>query len=218
MKLPIGEAEEPPSRPRAGHRLLSNPHLPINALTPAAAPGLASSLAVLTARAEQFPVGPKARAFRKRYFPDVDPAQWNDWRWQARPAKQDDQSKTKAKQAEKEAKERYNAIRGYEEAAKKLPPAAGAPECVWTGQRIASLLWRDDLGTASRYMDLYKQFDCSPDHLKLAFRCVVKQGPIDLKAAEDLASRVHKCWLSPEGPPPKTDEAANATNDGTKSK
>jgi len=135
-----------------------------------------------------------------------------------RPAKQDDQSKTKAKQTEKEAKERYNAIRGYEEAAKKLPPAAGAPECVWTGQRIASLLWRDDVATASRYMDLYKQFDCSSDHLKLAFRCVVKQGPINLKAAEDLASRVHKCWLSPEGPPPKTDEAANAIIDGTTSK
>jgi len=139
-----------------------------------------------------------------------------------RPAKPEDQSKAKAKEAEKDAKDRYNVIRGYEEAAKKLPPAAGAPECVWTGQRIASLLWRDDLGTASRYMDLYKQFDCSPDHLKLAFRCVVKQGPINLKAAEDLASRVHKCWLSPEGPPQQTDEAANSMansiNDGTKSK
>lgn len=135
-----------------------------------------------------------------------------------RPPKQDDQSKAKAKQAEKEARERYNVIRGYEEAAKKLPPAAGAPECVWTGQRIASLLWRDDLGTASRYMDLYKQFGCSSDHLKLAFRCVVKQGPINLKAAEELSSRVHRCWLSPEGPPPETDEAANATSEGTKAK
>lgn len=134
-----------------------------------------------------------------------------------RPAKQEDQSKAKAKEAEKEAKERYNAIHGYEEAAKKLPPAAGAPECVWTGQRIASLLWRDDLGTASRYRELYEQFGCSPEHLKLAFRCVVKQGPINLKAAEDLASRVHKCWLSPEGPK-KADEAANSINDGTKSK
>lgn len=135
-----------------------------------------------------------------------------------RPTKQTDQSKAKAKQAEKEAKERYNAIREYEEASNKLPPAAGASECVWTGRRIASLLWRDDLVTASRYMDLYKQFDCSSDHLKLAFRCVVKQGPINLKAAEDLASRVGKCWLSPEGPPPEADEAANATNEGTKPK
>jgi lysine 2,3-aminomutase len=80
MKLQIGEAEEPPSRPQAAHSLLSNPQPPINALTPLAPPGLG----VLTARMERFPVGPKTRAFRKRYFPDVDPAQWNDWRWQAR--------------------------------------------------------------------------------------------------------------------------------------
>jgi len=135
-----------------------------------------------------------------------------------RPAKQDDQSKAKAKQKEKEAKSRSEAIRVYEEAATKLSPAAGAPECFWSGQRIASLLWRDDLGTASRYMDLYKQFDCSQNHLKLAFRCVVKQGPINLSAAEDLASRIRDCWLSPEGPPPKTDEATNTIIEGTKSK
>ena len=80
MKLPIGEAEEPPSRPQAAHSLLSNSNRPINVLSAAAAPGLG----VLTARAERFPVGPKTRAFRKRFFPEVDPVQWNDWRWQAR--------------------------------------------------------------------------------------------------------------------------------------
>jgi lysine 2,3-aminomutase len=84
MKLPIGEAEEPPSRPQAAHSLLSNPQLPINILTPAAAPSVAPGLGMLTSRVERFPVGPKTRSFRKRYFPDVDPAQWNDWRWQAR--------------------------------------------------------------------------------------------------------------------------------------
>jgi len=84
MNLLIDEAEEPPSRPLAAHQLLPNPHRPINALNPAAVPSLGSGLAVLTARTERFPVGPKTRAFRKRYFPQVDPAQWNDWRWQAR--------------------------------------------------------------------------------------------------------------------------------------
>jgi len=84
MKLQIGEAKEPPSRAQAAYSLPSNPQLPINALTPAATPGLAPGLGVLTARMERFPVGPKTRAFRKHYFPDVDPAQWNDWRWQAR--------------------------------------------------------------------------------------------------------------------------------------
>jgi lysine 2,3-aminomutase len=80
MNLLIGEAEEPPSRPQAAHQLLPNPHLPINTLNPAAAPALGA----LTARLERFPVGARTRAFRKRYFPEVGQAQWNDWRWQAR--------------------------------------------------------------------------------------------------------------------------------------
>ena len=175
-------------------------------------PSLIHMVAVVLLGGGVFLVQPASLSAQERPVDKTSPGQ------EERPAKQDDQSKAKAKQAEKEAKDRSDAIRGYEEAAKKLPPAAGTPECFWTGQRIASLLWRDDLGTASRYMDLYKQFDCSPNHLKLAFRCVVKQGPIDLNAAEDLASRVHKCWLLPEGPPPKTDEANNAIVEGTKSK
>jgi len=83
MKLQTGEAEEPPSRPRATH-LLSHPHRPINALTTAAVPTAAPALGLPAARTERFPVGPRTRAFRKRFFADVDPVQWNDWRWQAR--------------------------------------------------------------------------------------------------------------------------------------
>jgi hypothetical protein len=26
------------------------------------------------------PVGPQTRAFRKRFYPEIDAAQWNDWR------------------------------------------------------------------------------------------------------------------------------------------
>jgi hypothetical protein len=175
-------------------------------------PSLTDMVAVVLLGGGVFLVQPASLSAQEQPVGTKSPGQ------EERAAKPEDQSKAKAKEAEKEAKDRYSVIRGYEEAAKMLPPAAGAPECVWTGQRIASLLWRDDVGTASRYMDLYKQFDCSPEHLKLAFRCVVKQGPINLKAAEDLASRVRKCWLSPEGPEQATDEAANAINDGTKSK
>ena len=86
----------------------------------------------------------------------------------------------------------------YKEAAAKLSSSAGAAECVWTGRRIASLLWRDDIDTARRYIDLYDRFGCSSEHLKLAFRCVIQQGPIDPKAADRLASRVHACWIAPE--------------------
>ena len=100
------------------------------------------------------------------------------------------------------------AIREYKEAAAKLSSSAGAPECVWTGRRIASLLWRDDIDTARRYIDLYDRFNCSSEHLKLVFRCVIEQGPIDPKAADRLASRVHDCWIAPE-------EATTASSQAT---
>ena len=115
----------------------------------------------------------------------------------AQPA-EEGQKPADAAAAEHEAQAK--AVAEYEEAKAKLPRAAGAPECVWTGRRIASLLWRDDVDTANRYIALYDRFGCSQDHLRLAFRCVVQQGPIDPKAADRLASRVHGCWISPEGP------------------
>jgi hypothetical protein len=104
-----------------------------------------------------------------------------------------------AEQAKAEQQEADKAIAEYREAATKLPRGAGAPECVWTGGRIASLLWRDDVDTARRYIDLYDRFKCSSEHLKLVFRCVIEQGPLDPKAADRLASRVHNCWITPEG-------------------
>ena len=78
MKLLKVEAEEPPSRQTAASQLLIKPHSPIKAVSPAAPP-----LGVVV-RMERFPVGPQARAFRKRFYPEVEAAQWNDWRWQAR--------------------------------------------------------------------------------------------------------------------------------------
>ncbi len=62
-------------------------------------------------------------------------------------------------------------------------------------------------------MELNEKFGCSPEHVKLAFRCVIKQGPIDPKAAEELASRVHNCWMSPEGPKKETNAAANSASE-----
>lgn len=103
-----------------------------------------------------------------------------------------------ADQAKAEEQEAAKAIAEYKEAEAKLASSAGAPECVWTGRRIVSLLWRDDMDTARRYIDLYDRFGCSSEHLKSAFRCVIEQGPIDPKAADRLASRVHDCWIAPQ--------------------
>ena len=37
---------------------------------------------------------------------------------------------------------------------------AGNPECVWLGRRVVGLLWRDDMDTAFRHLDLYDRFGC----------------------------------------------------------
>ena len=129
--------------------------------------------------------------------------------------KPDDQKAAEQAKAEQQAQQK--AIDEYKEAAEKLTSSAGAPECVWTGQRIESLLWRDDIDTARRYIDLYDRFGCSSEHLKLAFRCIIQQGPIDPKAADKLASRVHNCWIAPEEATTASTQATTgaATKDGT---
>jgi hypothetical protein len=131
------------------------------------------------------------------------------------PQQQGEQKPEDQKSAEQQAEERIKKeIEEYRDAAAKLSLSAGAAECYWTGRRITSLLWRDDVDTARRYIDLYDRFGCSAEHLKLTFRCVVRQGPIDPKAADRLAERVHDCWLDPEGTP----TAASRTLNGAPAK
>jgi len=103
---------------------------------------------------------------------------------------------------------RLEEIEQYKQAAARLSLSAGSAECVWTGRRITTLLWRDDVDTARRYLDLYDRFGCSAEHLKLAFRCMIRQGPMDPKAADRLSARVHSCWIDPAGP---TTAASRAT-------
>lgn len=75
-------------------------------------------------------------------------------------------------------------------------PAAN-PECVWLGRRVISLLWRDDLDTAFRHLDLYDRFGCPGGQIQATFRCVVRQGDIDAKTPDALNSRIHACWINP---------------------
>ena len=130
---------------------------------------------------------------------------------QAKGEQKPEDQKTAEQQAEERIKQE---IEEYREAASRLSLSAGSAECVWTGRRITSLLWRDDVDTARRYLDLYDRFGCSAEHLKLTFRCVIRQGPIDPKAADRLAARVHDCWLDPEG----TTTAASRTANGPPAK
>jgi hypothetical protein len=87
----------------------------------------------------------------------------------------------------------------FAEAERLLVGPAGNPECLWLGRRVVSLLWRDDLDTAFRHLDLYDRFGCPGDHIQAAFRCLVRQGDLDGKATDKLYSRVHACWISPNG-------------------
>jgi hypothetical protein len=89
----------------------------------------------------------------------------------------------------------------YAEAERLLGAPAGNPECVWLGRRVVSLLWRDDLDTAFRHLDLYDRFGCPAGHIQTAFRCVVRHGPIDPKAPDSLNGRIHECWNNPGNDP-----------------
>ena len=91
----------------------------------------------------------------------------------------------------------------YAEAEKLLGGPAANPECMWLGKRVVSLLWRDDLDTAFRHLDLYDRFGCPAGHIQTSFRCVVRQGNIDPKdpKAPDLEKRISHCWLDPSTAP-----------------
>jgi hypothetical protein len=128
-----------------------------------------------------------------------------------KPPEKTEGDKKAAEQAKAEQEAAARAMQEYKDAAASLPIAAGAPECVWTGRRIASLLWRDDIETARRYIDLYDRFGCSSKHLKLVFRCIIQQGPLDPKAADRLASRVHSCWMSPDAPTTTSSQATTGS-------
>ncbi|MGM4905892.1 beta-1-3, beta-1-6-glucan biosynthesis protein [Tardiphaga sp. 866_E4_N2_1] len=90
----------------------------------------------------------------------------------------------------------------FVEATQAINGPAGNPECVWLGRRVVVLMWRDDLDTAFRHLDLYDRFGCPGGHVQATFRCLVKFGPlIDPKIADSLNSRVHGCWINPNAQP-----------------
>jgi len=116
------------------------------------------------------------------------------------------------------AKETQKKIDEIAEATRVLAGPAGNPECVWLGRRVVSLLWRDDLDTAFRHLDLYDRFGCPSAHIQATFRCLVRQGNIDPNVQETLNGRVHACWLNPGLEPAPAEAAVQppaATSGGT---
>jgi hypothetical protein len=100
------------------------------------------------------------------------------------------------------AKENQRKTDEFAEAAQAISGPAGNPECVWFGRRVVSLMWRDDIDTALRHLDLYDRFGCPGGYVQAAFRCLTRFGSqIDPKVAETLNSRVHACWINPAAQP-----------------
>ena len=103
----------------------------------------------------------------------------------------------------------------FVEATQAISGPAGNPECVWLGRRVVSLMWRDDLDTAFRHLDLYDRFGCPGGHVQAAFRCLTRfGGQIAPKVAETLSSRIHACWINP-GAQPQAAAAASPAPAGT---
>ena len=99
------------------------------------------------------------------------------------------------------------------EAGRVMTGPAARGECVWLGERAVGLMWRDDLDTAFRHLELYDRFGCPGEHVQISFRCVVRQGNIDQKdqkATDAFNSRVHSCWINPALPPVQASAPAPA--------
>ncbi len=94
---------------------------------------------------------------------------------------------------------------------------AGNPECVWLGRRVVSLIWRDDIDTAFRHLDLYDRFGCPAARIQATFRCLIQhEASIDPKAPDSLNNRIEACWINPSQPassPAATAAAPKQTTD-----
>jgi hypothetical protein len=115
-----------------------------------------------------------------------------------------DQSKPAANAPADPAKDNQRKTDEFVEASQTLNGPAGNPECVWLGRRVVVLMWRDDLDTAFRHLDLYDRFGCPGGHVQATFRCLVRFGAIDPKAPDSLGGRVHACWINPSAQPQTT--------------
>ena len=96
------------------------------------------------------------------------------------------------------AKENQRKTDEFTEAAQAINGPAGNPECVWLGRRVVQLMYRDDLDTAFRHLDLYDRFGCPGGHVQAAFRCLTRFFPqIDDKVQNSLSNHVQACWINP---------------------
>jgi hypothetical protein len=117
------------------------------------------------------------------------------------PAPQD-QGKPPAANSADTTKDNQRKTDEFVEAQQAINGPAGNPECVWLGRRVVSLMWRDDLDTAFRHLDLYDRFGCPGGHVQASFRCLTRFGNlIDDKVPRSLNDRIQACWINPGAQP-----------------
>ncbi len=124
-----------------------------------------------------------------------------------------EQQKQGATAPQDPARDNQRRVDEFAEAAQAINGPAGNPECVWLGRRVVGLMWRDDLDTAFRHLDLYDRFGCPGGHVQATFRCITRFGAFDPKAPDTmntLNARVHACWVNPAVQPQATTAAAPA--------
>jgi hypothetical protein len=125
------------------------------------------------------------------------------------PAPQD-QGKPPAANSADSTKDNQRKTDEFVEAQQAINGPAGNPECVWLGRRVVSLMWRDDLDTAFRHLDLYDRFGCPGGHVQASFRCLTRFGNlIDDKVPRSLNDKIQACWINP-GAQPQAAAAAPA--------
>ena len=113
-----------------------------------------------------------------------------------------DQGKAPAANPADATKDNQRKTDEFVEAQQAISGPAGNPECVWLGRRVVSLLWRDDLDTAFRHLDLYDRFGCPGGHVQATFRCLTRfGGQIDDKVPRSLSDRIQACWINPGAQP-----------------
>jgi hypothetical protein len=126
-------------------------------------------------------------------------AQSGDLRTQDQPNKP---AATNPAQPADAAKDNQRKTDEFVEATQAINGPAGNPECVWLGRRVVVLMYRDDLDTAFRHLDLYDRFGCPGGHVQAAFRCLVRFfNMIDPKVPDSLSGHVHACWINPAAQP-----------------
>jgi hypothetical protein len=119
------------------------------------------------------------------------------------PHPQDQTQKPAAPNGSDAAKDAPHKVNEYVEAAQAINGPAGNPECVRIGRNAVNLIWRDDMDTAFRHLDLYDRFGCPGGHIQAALRCLTRFADTidDLKQTAILAKTVHMCWINPNAQP-----------------